>query len=144
MGEYWITVKGCPEYEVSNMGHVRNKGTKKRLTAHPNGGAGYLKVKLYGKSKYVHRLVAESFYPERSGEELYVNHLNGDKTDNRLSNLQWVTPSDNMKHAFAHKTLNARKNCDVVCCKDCIHRYENEDCRMKPFDFTCERGEKLE
>lgn len=65
--------------------------------------AGYLTIKLskHGKdsTQYVHRLLALAFIPNPMNKQ-YVNHINGNKLDNRLENLEWVDHSENMKHAF--------------------------------------------
>ena len=50
----------------------------------------------------VSRLVAKAFIPTSNSDELIVNHINGDSTDNRVSNLEWVTAQENAKHAYAH------------------------------------------
>jgi hypothetical protein len=52
------------------------------------------------KSYLVHRLILSTFYPRKDMDKLDVNHLNGDKTDNRLINLEWCTRSDNIKHSY--------------------------------------------
>ena len=65
---------------------------------------GYLEVCLSenGKTKryLVHRLILSSFKPVENMDKLDVNHINGDKTDNRLSNLEWCTRSQNIKHSY--------------------------------------------
>lgn len=66
---------------------------------------GYLNVKLFNEegkrsNKLVHRLVAEAFL---GSSTLTVNHIDGDKTNNHVSNLEWVTYSDNMKHYHSLK-----------------------------------------
>ena len=85
-------------YEVSDTGEVRSlrrsepKTLKQRLFA-----KGYSAVTIGAKPRLVHRLVMLCF---RGHSELHVNHKNGIKTDNRLENLEWVTPAENNLHAF--------------------------------------------
>ena len=93
-------------YEVSNQGDVRRikggKGTRLGACLKPKAGStGYAEVCLARspkdhKMKLVHCLVAEAFL---GTSDLQVNHKNFDKTDNRLSNLEWVTQSENIQHA---------------------------------------------
>ena len=91
-------------YQVSNFGNVKsyNKYKNGKILIPYNISSGYLMVQLRGdinKSYLIHRLVAKTFIlnPENKRE---VNHINGDKTDNRLENLEWATPSENMQHAL--------------------------------------------
>lgn len=63
------------------------------------GRDGYKHVVLDKKNKDVHREIAEAFIPNDNNLE-QVNHINGVKTDNRVENLEWVTRSENLKHAF--------------------------------------------
>ena len=84
------------------MGRVKNKKRNTLLSACPSKH-GYMHVGLYDGDKrvnvYVHRLVAEAFLTRISGD-LEVNHLDGDKSNNRVDNLEWCTRSDNARHAF--------------------------------------------
>ena len=84
--EYWITVRNHPDYEVSNLGRVRKKFNRKILTQTFNRTGGYLRVHMDGKRYYVHRVVLSSF-SDVSGENLEVNHKDGDKANNCLWNL---------------------------------------------------------
>jgi len=65
--------------------------------------SGYLRVELWqngiGKKYLVHRLLAQAFIPNPD-EKPQVNHIDGDKRNNALSNLEWVTQSENQKHAY--------------------------------------------
>ncbi len=100
MLEYWIDVSNFPDYQVSNHGRVKNKKTDKILKPYPTRG--YLRIGLYDetgrKCKLVHRLVAEAFIPNPKNKPA-VNHINGCKTDNNVTNLEWSTASENLYHA---------------------------------------------
>jgi hypothetical protein len=101
--ELWLPVAKYPLYEVSSLGKVRNAHARHVLKPAPNS-KGYLCVLLYRGSKasrrsfLVHRLVAEAFLANPSTLP-QVNHLNGQKKDNRASNLEWCTCVHNMHHA---------------------------------------------
>jgi hypothetical protein len=96
--EVWKTIEEFPRYEVSNIGRVRQVQTKHVRTPFNNGN--YYQVDLYpGKqTRQIHRLVAENFLGKHPG--MHVNHKNGNKLDNRLDNLEWCTPSENIQHAY--------------------------------------------
>lgn len=98
--EEWKTIPEYPDYEVSTNGQVRSNKRKKSiiLTLHAYSN-GYLFVYLTnqngGRSCLVHRLVLSTFSPCDNMENLQVNHLNCNRADNRLENLEWTTPQEN-------------------------------------------------
>ena len=130
--EYWKSVLGYDNYySVSNLGNIRRDkasgGTQAGRILHPSiTNRGYPQVTLYisGKSKQytIHTIVMKSFIGEIS-KGLMVNHKDGVKTNNNLSNLEYVTGSENMKHAYrtgiAKKKLSM-KDVDII-----RNRYSN-------------------
>ena len=101
--EVFVDIPDFPGYQVSNCGRVRNSKTSKILK--PYLTRGYYRVSLYNdsgrKCKLIHRLVAEAFIPNLHHKPA-VNHINGCKTDNNISNLEWVSASENMSHAHSN------------------------------------------
>ena len=96
-------------YYVTEDGHVWSEYSNKFIRELPDRD-GYLKVRLSSldlpKGKQhaysVHRLVLENFNPVEGMENLQVNHIDGDKTNNAVSNLEWVSCEENIHHAIKH------------------------------------------
>lgn len=103
MIEQWKDIIGYEgHYQVSNFGRVKSlKGGIEKILKDPVGSRGYRKVSLIknGKTKtpVVHRLVMISFIGK---SDLICNHINADKTDNRLENLEYCTHRENTIHGL--------------------------------------------
>ena len=95
----WRDVVGYENvYQVSKSGVVRNKQSKSILAPFDNHG--YKRVNFFnGKKPLVHILVALTYLPNPLNLA-DVNHKNNKRDDNRLSNLEWVSHSDNLKQAW--------------------------------------------
>ena len=96
----WKPIQNEEYYEISDDGRVRNKETK-HIKSLRDSRNGYLRVKLYpsGKTYTIHRLVGIAFLKKVEGLT-EINHINGVKHDNKCSNLEWCSSSENQKHAF--------------------------------------------
>ena len=93
------------KYQASNYGNIRStsyeghEGWIKNLKLSKRKD-GYLQVQLYEKKYLVHRLVASTFLGEK--EQLLINHKDGNKQNNCINNLEWVTSSENTIHAYSN------------------------------------------
>jgi len=97
-------IKGFDNYLVSDKGYVINLETEAALRGNKKK-TGYYEVAIKDNNgKYhdvlIHRIIAEAFCEKPEPEGLEVNHRDGDKSNNRADNLEWVTHGDNLKHAY--------------------------------------------
>ncbi len=106
--EEWRKVVGHPQYEVSNMGQVRKGNLVLKQT---NDGEGYPRVTIDKEHVRVHTIEAEAFLVKK----FLVNHINGNKEDNRLDNLEYVSPKTNSRLAGLNGQLKGgKKNQPVI------------------------------
>ena len=102
-GEIWKVATRNADYEVSNLGRIRNKSTLREMRLSKDG-SGYPQLTLPNgdgtrQTHKLHRLVLETFVPIADCHLYLVNHLNGNKMDASLGNLEWVTQQENIDHA---------------------------------------------
>lgn len=104
MEEIWKDIKGYEGlYQAGTLGNI--KSLRKNIVMNSYGdGNGYLRLTLYDKnknqvSKKVHRLIAETFIDNPEVKPC-TNHKNGNRSDNRVENLEWFTYSENAIHGF--------------------------------------------
>lgn len=115
MKEKWRKFRNS-EYEISNLGRIRNTKTGNVLKAHKkNNGKkdnDYLRIRIkcdgVKKTIPLHRLVAECFL-ENYSDRLEVNHINGIKYDNRVENLEMTTKEGNYQHSLIYGNGSQRK-----------------------------------
>lgn len=132
-------VEVFPGYEISNTGRIyttKRFKHRKELTPYckPNG---YLQIKLSNDGvkhhEYIHRLVAQAFLPNPDNLP-EVNHIDGNKLNNNVENLEWCSRLDNMQHYFDNKVKQLDKDGNVIA----IHK----NCRAaaialgKPTSYT--------
>ena len=100
--EQWRDWPQDPRVKVSNKGNVisHKRGAPYPLKVwHIHNGYQMVGAGYRGLPQLVHRMVAETWIPNPNNYE-EVNHINGDKDDNLVENLEWVTPSENIRHAY--------------------------------------------
>lgn len=101
-------------YIISNCGRIiRKKSTGDFFVKYSYDNRGYPQLVVYGNSKRIsrriHRLVAENFI-ENEFKKAQVNHIDGDKLNNNVKNLEWCTNQENIDHA---NKLGLRENCYI-------------------------------
>ncbi len=110
--EIWKTIENT-HYSVSNTGRIRNDKFGRILNKGiDKNGYALATIKINGKFKTfrLHRLVARSFIPNPDNLP-EINHINGIKTDNNVENLEWITRTDNLKHAWENNLHDIKPVC---------------------------------
>ena len=146
--EEWRDIKATDGiHQISNMGTIRNKKTKNKLNPYVNE-SGYLIVGLYNKTKKrtvhyrVHRLVAEAFL-DNPNKKRTVNHIDGNKQNNCLTNLECETHSENIRHAFDMGLMVITENQRKAASKNIKKNRLLADSRKRCF-LISSNGEKIE
>lgn len=116
--EIWKRISDFPEYSVSSMGRIKypiRKGVapyKERITFGGKSSDGYKTFKFINNDNTVcmavHRIVAKEFINNPDGENI-VNHKDGNKTNNCVTNLEWCSKSHNTKHAYDNGLISGKR-----------------------------------
>jgi hypothetical protein len=129
MSEVWRNIEGYENlYEVSSVGRVKSlprKTTKGRIIKNGNRCNGYQAVTLSRdnkpKSHYVHRLVATAFLGNTDNKPC-VNHIDGNPSNNSVTNLEWATYTENEQHSYTVLgKITHNKNTSVYETHACPH-----------------------
>lgn len=115
-----------PNHLVTELGEVFNKNGNKLQQQISRDGYKVVSVTRENKTKkfYVHRLVALAYIPNPENKPC-VNHIDGDKTNNHVSNLEWCTYSENSKHSFEmglQKPRRGEENASAILTEEQVHK----------------------
>ena len=101
MVEIWKPIENYEDYSISNFGNVYSS-KRTRILKPTNTTKGYIQVHLSKNGKVknapIHRLVAKAFI-ENVDNKPQVNHIDGNKKNNNVTNLEWCTNLENQRHA---------------------------------------------
>lgn len=115
----WRDVPDFDMYEVNAEGQVRRKAQILKPGSIPSGHLTVALCRGKGKPKsmYVHRLVAQAFLDNPDSKPL-VNHKNGNPKDNRITNLEWATYSENVAHGYRSNGRRVKTELKVLAVDD--------------------------
>lgn len=117
--EVWKDIDNFPTYQISNLGNIRRiKSGRTRLLKPSVHRDGYLKISLWNTTgsytRFIHRLVAEAFIPNPDNKP-QVNHIDENKINNNLDNLEWLTAKENNIHGTRLARLSQANSKPVRC-----------------------------
>lgn len=126
--ENWKTFPNDTNYIVSDLGRIRNINNNKLLKPWYSS-SDYYYVELSSKTYLAHRVVALTWIPNDDPSKIEVNHKKGVKNDLRVSQLEWVTPSENVKHAvFEGLVCRYKGECNSMSKLDILQVHHIRSC----------------
>ena len=111
----WDIIDEFPDYEINREGEIRNKHTKKHLSLNPNA-VGYVAVCLHKDKKaynrQLHVLIAQKYIPNPENKPI-VNHIDENRANNNVNNLEWVDAKENANHGDRGEKIAHRRSVPV-------------------------------
>lgn len=137
--EIWKTISEAPNYQISNLGNVFSLASKKHISKVINNKARpYYRVGLMVEKKrvffLVHRIVAKEFIDNTYGLPI-VNHIDENKQNNKVENLEWCTNKENIRHSCKNKII---QKSDGVVVKTWDSLYQIKDSGLFNISKVCE------
>lgn len=121
--EEWKYIKKSNEYEISTLGNIRRNKRNLKISDKPIYKIIRLKLDDRYKTYYIHRLVAETFIPNKDKKE-FVNHIDGNKHNNSVNNLEWAYESEAMHNQYnTHKRKGRSSNAKITYNKKKYKKY---------------------
>jgi hypothetical protein len=133
--ELWKSIYGYEMYEISNMGRIKMLNGKIRNSFSDFNGYCSIRLKSgdISKSELVHRLVANTFIPNPENKPI-VNHIDSNKKNNNINNLEWTNMSENISHAYNTGTHNQASK---------IIQYNKDKIKIQEFNSINDASRKL-
>ena len=137
----WISITDYTDYEINSRTFEIRKKADKNIVSERIDSEGYIRVILNGDSLHKHVIIAEQFVPNDDPEhKTCVDHINHIRTDNRLTNLRWVSYSENALNKSSHKGIGYEFVDELPYDSVIIDRYNQHAIRDKVFysyEFNC-------
>lgn len=146
MKEIWKDIpnyKGL--YQASNLGNIRSlhyrRTNKIKQLAYRINHKGYLDTHIKNKRKTIHRLVAETFIPNPNNLP-QINHIDGNKLNNNITNLEWCDNGKNQKHAYRLGLQHSKKGVNHSRCRK-VNQYDLDGNFIKTWSYIKEASDCL-